>query len=159
MKHLYKGLFGFFILASVFAVPGLGSAQVINGGGTNGVNGGGTNTVSGGGTNNVNGGGACGSSSNGFTLCNPLGSTTSFCGLLKTIFGDLLILGIPIATLFIVFAGFQLVAARGSEEKLRKAKNNLLYIVIGIALFLGAWTLAQIIAATLAQLGAGGGLC
>lgn len=94
-----------------------------------------------------------------FCLSNPTSSFGTFCSLLKAIFNDLLILGIPVATLFIVYAGFMLVTARGNREKLNDAKRNLFYIVIGVALFLGAWALSQIIAATLAQLGGGGGLC
>lgn len=62
-------------------------------------------------------------------------------------------IGIPVATLFIVWAGFLFVVARGKPEALTKAKANALYVAIGVAVFLGAWFLAQIIAATIQALG------
>ena len=84
-----------------------------------------------------------------FTLCNPLGSTTTFCGLIKKLLSALMIVGIPIAILFLVYAGFLFVWARGNPGGLEKAKKNLLYVVIGIGIFLGAWGLGQVVANTI----------
>jgi len=88
-----------------------------------------------------------------FCFENPLNFST-FCGLLKGIFNAILTLGIPIAVLFIVWAGFKLVLARGNTTALATAKLNLVYILVGIAIFLGAWMLSQIIANTVNALGA-----
>lgn len=90
--------------------------------------------------------------SNYTTLGNPL-NVDSFCGLLKAIFAIAVQIGVPIAVVFVVFAGFKFVLARGNPEGLKRAKSNLMYTLIGIALFFGAWFLAQIITNTLVELG------
>lgn len=91
------------------------------------------------------------------TVQNPLGSINSFCGLIKAILGAVIQIGIPVAVLFIVFAGFKFVLARGNPTELEKAKKNLLYTLIGIGIFLGAWLIAVVIANTVNSLGAGSG--
>ncbi len=88
-----------------------------------------------------------------FALQNPLGNgTDSFCKLIKTLLDVIILFGIPIATFFVVYAGFRLVIARGNPEALKKARLNLFYTVVGIAIFLGAWLLGQIIAGTIKDL-------
>ena len=156
MKKFSNGLLGFIILLSILTVPALVAAQTITGSGGGQITGSGGGQITGSGGGQITGSGGTTCAPN--TVCNPLQFGT-FCTLLKAIFNDILVLGIPIATLFIVWAGFKLVLARGNEKELTDAKRNLWYIVIGIALFLGAWTLSQIIANTLAALGGGGGLC
>jgi hypothetical protein len=116
-----------------------------NSGGLNSGSGG-LNSSSGG-LNSSAGGG------NGFHLANPLGNTSTFCDLLKTIFNVLVIFAIPIAVVMVVYAGFRFVLARGNPEGLKKARVNLVATLLGIALFFGAWFLAQVIANTLVQLG------
>lgn len=81
------------------------------------------------------------------TVVNPLG-VTSICGLIKALLGAAIAIGIPIAVLFIVYAGLKFVLARGKAEDLAAARSNFLYTVIGIAIFLGAWLLASVIANT-----------
>lgn len=87
-----------------------------------------------------------------FRLTNPL-QITSFCQLIQKLLEVLTIFGIPIATLFVVYAGFKLVIARGNPEELKKARLNLFYTFIGIAIFLGAVLLGQVIAATIRSVG------
>lgn len=88
------------------------------------------------------------------SLENPL-KVTSFCYLLELILRGLVILGLPVAVLFLMWTGFQFILARGSDKKLPEAKRNLRYTLLGIGIFLGAWTIAQIIKATLQALGVG----
>jgi len=88
-----------------------------------------------------------------FQLQNPLGNgTNSFCQLIKTLLNVIILLGIPVATFFVVYAGFKLVLARGRPGELEKAKMNLYWTIIGIAIFLGAWLLAQVISNTITLL-------
>lgn len=82
------------------------------------------------------------------TVQNPLGNINSACALIKALLGAAVAIGIPIAVLFIVWAGFKFVLARGNSEKLSEARQNMLYTVIGIGIFLGAWLLASVIANT-----------
>ena len=86
-------------------------------------------------------------------LENPLNSQfntipTFIAGALKV----LVIVALPIITLFIVVAGFMFVAARGNESKLTEAKKNLMYVIIGALLILGAWVIATLIGGTVTQL-------
>ena len=86
-------------------------------------------------------------SGNTFTLTNPI-AFRSICGLIKALFNAILQIGTPIAVLFLAYAGFKFILARGNEKALTDAKSNLMNVIIGIAIFLGAWILGQIIATT-----------
>ena len=88
-------------------------------------------------------------------LCNPL-SVNNFCDLIKVVLEAILVIGMPIAVLFLVYVGFKFIVAQGNPEKIKEAQQNLLNTVIGIAIFLGAWTIAKVIQATLVGLGASG---
>lgn len=88
----------------------------------------------------------------GYSVDNPL-KFGSFCQLLKGILAAIVAVGIPVAILFLVWVGFKFILARGDTTALAEARRNFLYTVIGIAIFLGAWVIAQIIAATVQQFG------
>jgi len=59
-----------------------------------------------------------------------------------------LVIGIPIVVLAIIYTGFLFVKAQGNSEELTKAKKALLYTLIGAALLLGAFVIANAIQAT-----------
>jgi hypothetical protein len=91
------------------------------------------------------------------TLDNPLGTNvTSFCQLIIKLVQVVIALGIPVAVLFIVWAGFKFIIARGNPNQLTEAKKNFLYVIIGIGIFVGASLIANIIIGTLHQLGVQG---
>lgn len=89
-------------------------------------------------------------------FCNPL-TQNSICGALKLFLTALLTLGIPVAVLFLVYAGFRFVWARGNPKALAAARTNLVYVILGLGIFIGAWLLGQIIANTLNSLATGAG--
>ncbi|KKW35602.1 hypothetical protein A2852_01260 [Candidatus Adlerbacteria bacterium RIFCSPHIGHO2_01_FULL_54_23] len=89
-----------------------------------------------------------------FKLQNPLNFET-ICGLIQGLLKVFITIGIPIAVLFLVYSGFLFVWARGSVDGLKKAKRNFFYTLLGIALFLGAWFLGQVIASTINALSPG----
>ena len=89
------------------------------------------------------------------SLQNPL-KVTNFCDLLKVVLQAILIIGMPVAVVFLVIVGFKFILAQGNPEKIKEAQKNFLRTVIGIAIFLGAWTIAKVIAATMAALGVPG---
>lgn len=64
----------------------------------------------------------------------------------------IVIIALPIITIFIVYAGFLFIAARGNESKLSNAKNNFQYVIIGTIMILSAWVLATLIGGTVTQL-------
>lgn len=87
---------------------------------------------------------------------NPLNAST-ICGALKIFLDGLMALAVPVAVVFLVYAGFLFVWARGNQEALTKAKKNLFYTVLGIAIFMGAWLLGQVVANTFNSLASGAG--
>jgi hypothetical protein len=58
------------------------------------------------------------------------------------------IIAVPFVMFFIIYSGFLFVTARGNEESLTKAKQALLYAIIGGVIIAGAEALAIIIADT-----------
>ena len=73
--------------------------------------------------------------------------------LIKGILEGVIKIGIPIIALAIVYCGFLFVFARGNSEKLTKAKDALLYTLIGAAILLGSLALATMIDVTIKALG------
>lgn len=51
-------------------------------------------------------------------------------------------IAIPVVVIFIIYAGFLFVSARGSEQQITKAKSVLTWTVIGAILIVGAWAFA-----------------
>ncbi len=84
---------------------------------------------------------------------NPLGSTNSLPALIQIILNGALTIGLPVVSLAVIYCGFLFVAARGNPEKLTKAKDALLWTLIGAAVLLGAWAIATMISATVTGLG------
>ncbi len=88
-------------------------------------------------------------------LVNPL-SVNNFCDLIKVVLQAILVIGVPIAVMFLVYVGFKFVLAQGNPEKIKEAQRNFFNTIIGIAIFLGALTIAEVIQSTLSNLGAYG---
>lgn len=90
---------------------------------------------------------------------NPL-KFNSICGLIKGLLDAAIVIGIPIAVLFIVYAGLKFVLARGKSAELIVARTNFLYTIVGIAIFLGSWVIIEVIVNTVKALGVPGvGAC
>jgi Type IV secretion system pilin len=81
-------------------------------------------------------------------ITNPLPGIEDIPSLIATILNFVLVVGVPIVTLAIIYAGFLFVTAQGNEEKLTTAKTTLLYTIIGAALLLGSFVIAQAIKGT-----------
>lgn len=80
---------------------------------------------------------------------NPLGDNIKdIPSFIKEIINIVLYIGIPIVALAIIYTGFLFVQAQGNSEKLTKAKNSLVYTLIGAALLLGAFVIADAIGKT-----------
>lgn len=83
------------------------------------------------------------------TITNPLGDIKDFPTLIKKLFEAILPIGVSIAVLFIVWAGFKFVWAQGKPEELKQARNNFLYTIIGIGIFLAAWSISIVVSNTI----------
>lgn len=64
----------------------------------------------------------------------------------------LVMVALPIISLFIVYSGFLFIKAQGNTENLARAKQNFLYVILGSVLILGAWVIATLIGGTVSQL-------
>jgi hypothetical protein len=137
-----RALFATLLGISLLVIPTSAFAQNLSGGNT-------APNLSGGNTQMPGGGGQ-------YSVVNPL-AANSFCGLIKNLLQAALAIGIPIAVLFIVYAGFKFVLAQGNATKLSKARTNFMWTLVGIGIFVGAWLLASVVANTVNALGAGGG--
>lgn len=84
---------------------------------------------------------------------NPLGDkVNSIPALIKTALEFVVKIGVPVIAFAIIFVGFSFVAAQGNPEKLKKAKDSMLYTLIGAAIVLGAFVIAKAIGGTVEQL-------
>lgn len=91
------------------------------------------------------------SSSTGSKIENPIKSGT-IVGLIKTILEGVIKIGMPVLVLAIIYCGFLFVSAQGNSEKIGEAKDSLLYTLIGAAILLGSWAIAQLIVDTVKAL-------
>ena len=129
-KYSFVALFAVSLVTStVFADPVVGGSS---GGGGSVV--GGSNTITSG-------------------IENPLGSNIKdLPTFIEAILNIVLVIGVPIVTLAIIYSGFLFVKARGNEEELTKAKKTFIATLIGAALLLGAFVIANAIKGTVDEI-------
>ena len=85
------------------------------------------------------------------TIENPI-SPKTVTDFIITILEGVIKIGIPIIALALVYCGFLFVAARGNSEKIKTAKDSLIYTLIGAAILLGSLAIAQLINNTILKL-------
>lgn len=84
------------------------------------------------------------------TYNSPLNSNIrSIEDLIVAILNVAVIIAVPIITLFIIYAGFLYVTARGNAEQVRTATTALTYAIIGGVLIIGAVAITAIIETTI----------
>ena len=88
------------------------------------------------------------------TISNPL-NVGSIEELIAAILNIITAIGTPIAVLFMIYAGFKFVSAQGNLEKIKDAKETLMWTIVGIVVLLGASVLSTVISGTIQQLGVG----
>lgn len=94
----------------------------------------------------------------GVSITNPLkGDIDTVPELIAEIIRIIVLIAVPIITLAIIYAGFLFVQARGNSEKLKEARSTLVAVLIGAAIILGAWVIAEAIGGTVEELGQGTG--
>jgi len=75
---------------------------------------------------------------------NPLEYNT-FWELLDAIVGFMMLIAAPIASLAIVVAGYHFVFSKGDPEKVKTARNIIIWTLIGLLIILSAWTIIGVI--------------
>ena len=87
------------------------------------------------------------------SLANPLNkSISSIPDFISAALKAVVMIALPIITLFIVVSGFMFLFAQGNQGKLDRAKENFMWVIVGTLLILGAWVLATLLAGTVTQL-------
>jgi len=91
------------------------------------------------------------------TINNPLGPNgpQNIPDFIKKVIEVVLTVGVPVIVLAIIYTGFLFVKAQGNSEAITKAKASLMYTLIGAALLLGAFVIAQAIGATVKDISSG----
>jgi uncharacterized membrane protein len=70
-------------------------------------------------------------------------------GLLVAILNILIVIAVPIIVLFIIYAGFLYVTARGNVQQIETANRAIVYAIIGAIMAIGALAIAEIIKNTI----------
>jgi len=89
-----------------------------------------------------------------FGVGNPIG-VDSIQELIALILNAVVMIGTPIAVLFLIYGGFKYVMAKGNQNKIIEANQYLMWTIVGIVVLLGANLLAEIVKGTIEQLGTG----
>lgn len=85
------------------------------------------------------------------TFPNPIGAQ-SLTELLTKILDAVTIIVFPFIVLFIVYAGFKMVAAQGNPGELQKAKMQIVWAVVGALIILSAQAISIAIKGTVEQI-------
>lgn len=80
-------------------------------------------------------------------LENPI-KANNITDFIKDILDVVIMIGTPLVVLAIIYCGFRFVQARGNPAEITKAKEALLWTLVGAAILLGSWVLAQALADT-----------
>ncbi len=80
---------------------------------------------------------------------NPLsGNIKDLPSFLHEILRIVLYIGVPLVALAIIYCGFLFIKAQGNSEEIKSAKRTFVYTLVGGALLLGAWVIAEAIQGT-----------
>jgi hypothetical protein len=97
--------------------------------------------------------GDTGSNSSTFTLSNPLGPNVTVSGIILTFMQIASYIAVLFGVIMLVWVGLQFILARGNSERMKELSKWLLYIVVGVAVILGARILISVIINTLQATG------
>ncbi len=111
--------------------------------------GGGAGTAGGFSKAGTSGGSAAGGSN---LLPNPI-KASNIQDLIYLIVNIVTYIGMILAILALIWVGFKFVAAQGNSDKLTDARREFLYVVIGIAILIGAAAITDVIKTTLTSAG------
>ena len=85
-----------------------------------------------------------------FTVPNPI-QANNFDEFMAKLLEIVFLIAIPVITFFIIYSGFLFVTAQGNAEKIETAKKNFMWVLIGSAILLASWLLANAIGETVKQ--------
>lgn len=82
-------------------------------------------------------------------LVNPLKTIDDIPSFVRALLDIVLTIAIPVIALAIIYAGYKFIAAQGNPTKLEEAKNTLIYVLIGAAILLAAYVIAEAVVNTI----------
>ena len=86
-------------------------------------------------------------------ICNPFKGGDDLMSLITTLLKNVVMPIAAIASvLYIIWAGFQYVQARGNPGKITEANKNLLWVLIGVGVLLGAAGISEVVQNTIKAL-------
>ena len=88
-----------------------------------------------------------------FTLTNPLSGINSIGALVQNFVQIFSYIVILFAVLMFIYTGFQYITAQGNSTKIKELHARLLYIVIGVAVVIGARVIIDVVINTLSATG------
>ncbi len=88
-------------------------------------------------------------------LTNPLGGIDTLPELIVAILRVVIAVGFPVLVLAIIYTGFLFISAQGNPDKIKDARTAFTWTIIGGAILLGALAIAELLRATVEQVGAG----
>ena len=91
--------------------------------------------------------------SNTFTLTNPLGKINSVGALVQNFVQIFTYLVILLAVLMLIYTGLQYILAQGNSTKISELHKRFLWLVVGIAIVIGAKVIVDVVINTLAATG------
>ncbi|OGZ11572.1 MAG: hypothetical protein A3D67_00200 [Candidatus Lloydbacteria bacterium RIFCSPHIGHO2_02_FULL_51_22] len=88
-----------------------------------------------------------------FTLSSPLKDIGGIPALINALITNIVLpLGVSVATIAIIYAGFLYVKAAGNENEVKKVHGIIWWTLVGTAVLLGASVIARLIEGTINQL-------
>ena len=145
----FAGSSGSFVLTGT-ATGNSGSGTGGTGGNTTTGNTGGTTGTGNGNTTTGSTGGTTGTGLN-FKLNNPIVGVDTIPDFLAKVINAILLVLTPVVVIMFIYSGFLFVQAQGNEEKIAKAKQTLIYTLIGAAVILGSKGIALAVQQTVTQ--------
>ena len=82
---------------------------------------------------------------------NPIG-VDNLNDFIKKVLEAVIRIGLPIVAIALIYSGYLFIEAQGNSGKLETAKRAFVYTLLGAAILLGAWALAQAITETVIQI-------
>lgn len=82
---------------------------------------------------------------------NPIG-VDNLNDFIKKVLEAVIRIGLPIVAIALIYSGYLFIEAQGNSGKLEMAKRAFVYTLLGAAILLGAWALAQAITETVIQI-------
>ncbi len=84
-------------------------------------------------------------------LTNPVSSASNITELVTKLLQVVAQFGAIVCIFFIIYSGFLYVTANGDETKIKTAHKTFLWSVVGTAVLLGAWVIAELIKNTVSE--------